>query len=221
MEELFEILGDSQIRRSELYIAWDFTVASENTLTGRMLSIRDRAFAELGDTNLADGVVQGSSPEFTIDTVTDYTPTEDDRIARQVEGTMTVPCFLTANCAPAGAQFNFTGSSDGQPVQGPSDTEFTFICRIPRATLGGPMATGVRPSLYGHGLLGSGTEVGGGNVRRWPSSTNDDVRDRLVRLRDPEHREHRRDPAGPVAASRCSSTARSRASSTSSSSAGR
>ena len=59
MEELFEILGDSQIRRSELYLAWDFTVASEESLAGRMLSIRDRAFAELGDTNLADGTVAG------------------------------------------------------------------------------------------------------------------------------------------------------------------
>ncbi len=165
MEELFEILGDSQIRRSELFLAWDFTVASERSLSSRMLSIRDRAFASLGgggDTDLDDGEVEGESPSFTIDTVTDYMPAEDDRIARQVEGTMTVPCYLTT-CAPVGGQFNIPAGPDADPAQN-GTTTFTFICRIPRSSLGGPIATGLRPSLYGHGLLGSGSEVGGGNI---------------------------------------------------------
>ncbi|MBA2545760.1 MAG: hypothetical protein H0V15_02685, partial [Solirubrobacterales bacterium] len=166
MEELFEILGDSQIRRSELYLAWDFTVASEQSLAGRMLKIRDEAFAGLpggGDTNLADGLVQGGPPQYTLDAPTDFTVAEDSRIAREVTGTMTVPCFLVPSCAPAGGSFNNATSPDGVPAQN-GTTTFTFTCRIPRATLNGPIATGVRPSLYGHGLLGSGTEVRGGNI---------------------------------------------------------
>ena len=47
------------IQRSSLYLAWDFTVASDENNTGRELSMRNAAFAALGDNNLADGVVEG------------------------------------------------------------------------------------------------------------------------------------------------------------------
>ncbi|HJT37725.1 MAG TPA: hypothetical protein VJ818_04810, partial [Actinomycetota bacterium] len=69
--------------RSKLYLAWDFTVASERNLTERMLHIRDEAFAALGDTNLADGIIQGVSPRFAITKVTDIT--NDPRKQRQVD----------------------------------------------------------------------------------------------------------------------------------------
>ena len=49
MEDIFRRLGRAGIERGGLYLAWDFTVASERSLSRRMLSIRDRAFAELGD----------------------------------------------------------------------------------------------------------------------------------------------------------------------------
>ena len=77
-----------------------------------MLHIRDDAFRALGDTNLRDLKVAGKAPTFTIDKVTDLTPAQDDRIARQVDGTMTVPCYLTNACAPGG---QFTFSSQGLP----------------------------------------------------------------------------------------------------------
>ena len=48
------------IKRSDLYMAWDFTVASTRNITERMLSIRDDALAQLGDTDLDDGVVDGA-----------------------------------------------------------------------------------------------------------------------------------------------------------------
>ena len=53
MEEIFATLGQAGIERT-LYLAWDFTVASERNLTERALSMRDDAFAQLGDTDLAD-----------------------------------------------------------------------------------------------------------------------------------------------------------------------
>ena len=52
------------IQRSNLYLAWDFTVASDANNTSRELSMRNDAFAQLGDTNLADGIPQGVSPSF-------------------------------------------------------------------------------------------------------------------------------------------------------------
>ena len=51
---IFAALKRAGIARSNLYEAWDFTVASRQSLTSRMLAIRNNAFAQLGDTNLAD-----------------------------------------------------------------------------------------------------------------------------------------------------------------------
>ena len=53
-----EILGKLQqagIPKANLYDAWDFTVASTTNITQRMLSIRDRGLADLGDTTPGDG----------------------------------------------------------------------------------------------------------------------------------------------------------------------
>ena len=62
MERIFRTLRRAGIPRRDLYLAWDFTVASERSLARRMLSIRDRAFAELGDRNLTDLKVAGRAP---------------------------------------------------------------------------------------------------------------------------------------------------------------
>src|SRR4051794_12419736 len=59
MENIFSTLAQAGIGRSDLYLAWDFTTASTNNVTGRLLAIRDDAFHQLGDDTLADGVVQG------------------------------------------------------------------------------------------------------------------------------------------------------------------
>ena len=47
---IFKALKRAGIARNEsLYEAWDFTVGSRQSLTGRMLAIRNNAFAQLGD----------------------------------------------------------------------------------------------------------------------------------------------------------------------------
>jgi hypothetical protein len=63
-EEIFSTLSQAGIGRDGLYLAWDFTVASERGLSERVLFMRNDAFAQLGDTNLADMTVQGSAPTF-------------------------------------------------------------------------------------------------------------------------------------------------------------
>jgi hypothetical protein len=93
MEDLFAQLGAAGIQRSSLYLTWDCTVASERNLSERMLHIRDDAFHQLGDDNLADGTIQGNSPTFSIDS----SQTQDnvnENIARIVHGTVTVPCYM-------------------------------------------------------------------------------------------------------------------------------
>ena len=61
-ERIFKALKKAGVKRGSLYLAWDFTVASERSLAGRMLHIRDDAFGTLGDTNLRDLKVAGQSP---------------------------------------------------------------------------------------------------------------------------------------------------------------
>jgi hypothetical protein len=154
--------------RDRIYKVWDFTVASEQSLAGRMLHIRDDAFAQLGDRHLRDLRVGGSAPTFRIDSVTDLTPADDDRIARRVDGTITVPCYLTNGCAPGG---QFTFDRRGLPEQHGTTTA-TFTCRIPRSALDPADPPPARPSLYGHGLLGSPSEVNAGNVRSMANEHN-------------------------------------------------
>jgi hypothetical protein len=171
MEEMFRVLQDDGIKRMNLISAWDFHVASEQTLTGRALGIRDKAFAQLGDTNLADMQVQGHSPDFVIDKVTNFSAAEDPKIAREVTGVVKVPCYLTSpGCGPGGTFLNL--DTDDVPDQAPNNImPAAFRCEIPRSAIdNGPNPA--RPSLYGHGLLGSLDEVGGGNVKSMAAEHN-------------------------------------------------
>jgi hypothetical protein len=149
------------VSRRDVYLAWDFTVASARSLAGRALHIRDDAFGQLGDRNLRDLKVSGRAPSFRIDSSTDLTPAQDTLIARRVEGTITgVPCYLTNGCAPGG---QFTFDAQGRPQQH-GTTDVPFTCRIPRSALDPAEPPPARPALYGHGLLGSPNEVGASNV---------------------------------------------------------
>jgi hypothetical protein len=151
-EELFSKLEAAGIARSGLYLAWDFTVASDENNTKRELSMRNDAFAQLGDTNLADNVVEGVSPSFTVTNVENEP--NPGQIARRVKGTFQVPCFLFPSCEPGGTMHL---NSEGEPEQSGTWTA-NFDCIIPLSATTGP-GEEARPSLYGHGLLGNSNEV--------------------------------------------------------------
>lgn len=167
MDALLSTLTKAGIDRDSLYLAWDFTVASAQSITGRMLSIRDRAFAALGDHDLADLDVQGSAPSYTITATTNFTSTAgvgnyNKYWGRRIEGTFTVPCYLKnriggADCGP-GSTFDL--GSDGMPIQH-GTTEETFICNIPHSVVDGAPGTTGRPTMYGHGLFGGVGQVNG------------------------------------------------------------
>jgi hypothetical protein len=157
-EEIFAKLQTAGIQRSSLYLAWDFTVASDENNTHRELSMRNAAFSALGDNNLADGIVEGKSPTFTV-TETENEPSPGE-IARRVKGDLAVPCFLFPSCAPGGTMVL---GPDGVPIQN-GVWSANFDCIIPAAATSGPGGS-ARPSLYGHGLFGSASEVGSGPQR--------------------------------------------------------
>lgn len=144
-------LGRAGVGRHRVYLVWDFTVASTAGLTGRVLRMRDDAFAGLGR----------AAPGFTITQVTDYTVEQDARIARQVRGTVAVPSYLTGAGGP-GARLNYPAGGD-LPVASGATYPAGFVCNIPR---GVSAARPAHLSLYGHGLLGSPTEINAGNVKQ-------------------------------------------------------
>ncbi len=172
MESLFTTLKRAGIARDDLYLAWDFTVASKRNLSERALGIRDDAFAQLGDEDLRDMQLAGSAPQFSVSSVTDYTASEDSRIAREVEGTFVVPCYLNLPGCPPGARFAYAPGSSA-PLRIPGNVQLAnFVCLIPRAAVDGPSVVPARASLYGHGLLGSASEITAGNIKAMAQEHN-------------------------------------------------
>jgi hypothetical protein len=164
--KIFQVLKRAGIARGGLYEAWDFTVQSRQSETSRMLAIRNNAFAQLGDHNLADNKVQGRAPSFTVTSVSQLTPT-----IRDVQGTINVPCYLKV-CGPsATAGFHYSARGrDALPTQSPGNVaKPTFECVIPSSA---SVAHPARISLYGHGLLGSSSEVESGNVEDMATEHN-------------------------------------------------
>ena len=153
---IFKTLKRAGIAKGNLTLAWDFTIASERGLTARMLKIRNDAFAQLGDKNLADGKVEGSAPKYTITKVVEN---PDAQILRRISGTFTVPCYLNVQGCPPGARFHYSSKAkDALPTQLPGNTQTAkFECAIPRAALTSP----AHAALYGHGLLGGPEEIDG------------------------------------------------------------
>jgi hypothetical protein len=150
---IFAALARAGVRRSSLYEAWDFTVASRQNVTGRLLSIRDGAFAQLGDRKLADGNVQGRAPGYTITSTKTISPQ-----LRAVIGTFDVPCYLIRCGTTATSGFHYSSRKpDAVPTQIPGNVAVApFECIVP-SSAGNP--TPARVSLYGHGLFGDYTEV--------------------------------------------------------------
>jgi hypothetical protein len=118
------------------------------------LSIRNKAFAQLGDRNLANGKVQGRAPGYTITSTTMLTPQ-----VRDVQGSFQVPCYLTTCGASATTGFHYSSTKpDALPTQISGNMAATalFECIVP--TSASPSSP-ARISLCGHGLLGSRNEV--------------------------------------------------------------
>ena len=162
MEEIFGVLADAGIERDELYLAWDFTVASVENITERILHIRDDAFASLGN----------AAPEFTVTEVVDLEPCaesgceegQDQYKSRTIVGTFQVPNYLDSDDGAPGSPFFYDQPDDGLPDRIGGDNFFTarFYCSIARSVaedFDAPPKAIARPSLYGHGLLGSGSEA--------------------------------------------------------------
>jgi hypothetical protein len=147
-EDVFGRLAAAGVARESLQLAWDFTTASQENVTGWLLHMRDEGLALAGE----DG------PEYVIDSVED--DWETDSIAFRIQGRMTVPLYLDR--PDPGARLVF--GDDGMPEPNPARPtyEVPFSVLIPKRALTEPAAL----LQYGHGLLGSRSQIEAANFRQ-------------------------------------------------------
>ncbi|MBI4883243.1 MAG: hypothetical protein HY826_04230, partial [Actinobacteria bacterium] len=138
--ELLAWLTADGVVTDELYLAWDFTVASSDSLAGRLLHMRDLAYGELAD---------DAAPAFTV------TANTEDGNVRRVDGTFLVPNFLSGDGGPGST---FMLDANGLPQRNAEQPDYVadFHCVLPLGRSEPAMAI-----VYGHGLLGGRMEVDG------------------------------------------------------------
>jgi len=147
-----DILGKLKangIDPSDLQMAWDFTTASRESTTSDMVSMRDQALAVVGN----DG------PSYTIDQITE---TPDPYTRRLINGTMTVPLYLTtpASCSTWNNEKGCPGSrinrdASGKPAQSGTST-YPFEIQIPNSVVNLGITAPILQNA--HGLFGHLTE---------------------------------------------------------------
>lgn len=133
-----DALAAAGLRADQISTAWSFTVASGESLSGRLRHMWNETRAEVGD----------GAPPFTV------TSAEVVGAAKVVRGTFDMPRYLQGDGGP-GSVFNNDGDPDGTPTRNGSMRD-EFVCTVPSS------ATAAAPApfvLYGHGLLGSRDEV--------------------------------------------------------------
>ncbi len=153
--DIFDKLSGAGVDKSDLQIAWDYTTATTKNITGRMIEMRDKALAVVGD----DG------PTFELSKVEELTLAESPDLIRRIEVTMKVPLYLTS------ATFDYKSGEpldrlnldeNGDLVQN-ATMEMPVLILVPRS-----VETAGKHGLLqnGHGLFGSRSEGQGGYLAR-------------------------------------------------------
>jgi len=176
-DEVFALLGKACVKRGSVQLAWDWVTSSHEFLHGDILHMRDEAMKLVGD--------QG--PELKITALKSFTKAENPRVAFEIRGTFRVPHYMKQ--VPLGEfdtkAWRLNRGADGKPAQnGWRDADFWV--RIPHTAIGGPPHGLLQ---YGHGLLGTGGQVGASHLDRilrerhyisysgnWLGMSNDDVK---------------------------------------------
>jgi len=149
-EDMFGRLASEGVERDSLQLAWDFTTASSEALHGTMLEMREKAFAAVGE----------NGANFTIESVTEQPEDSDDEgidedVKFTVEGTFEYPRYMRDATIRGSAGPVFNRNDDGELEQN-GTAEAPFWMMIPRSAIQGEPAELV---LYGHGLLGRGSQT--------------------------------------------------------------
>ncbi len=133
-----DALEEAGLAPDELTLAWSFTVASADGLSGRLRHMWEETSSDLGD----------GAPPFSVTSV------EASGLARIVRGTFEMPKYLQGDGGP-GSVLNNDDDPNGIPTADGTMSN-DFLCTVPVAATGDDPAPFV---VYGHGLLGSRAEV--------------------------------------------------------------
>lgn len=149
--DIFDRLAKAGVPKADLQIAWDYTTASRENNTRRLLHMRDDALAQVGE----------EGPEYE---VISHEDNPSEHIRRRILVKMKVPLYLDKP-GPGG---KFILDDDGMPTQN-GTAEYEVLIHIPNAA-----TTGTPGGLVqnGHGLLGSKAEGQNGYLAQFADGYN-------------------------------------------------
>ncbi|MEM9489626.1 MAG: hypothetical protein AAGC55_10805, partial [Myxococcota bacterium] len=144
-DAIFAALEADGVDRGELLLAWDFVVASEQWLTGDLLSMRAQALPIL------------SEPQsFAAEEV----PADPELVLRALAGTYEVPSFLSSGGDPDSVMVR---DETGAPMRsGTYDANFSAL--LPSCVSDPDTVLPIPVVVFGHGLFGSAAEFAGGDL---------------------------------------------------------
>ncbi len=138
MENILSTLEQYGVNSQQLYMAWDFTVASAKSITGRVLHMRDDALDRLGD-NTPDYTI---SEEYSISSNLMEKEFHRDNLNSIVRGLIKVPNYLDELDGNYKSNLNIVDSSpDALPTQLRDETgalvylNMPFVCAIPHSVI--------------------------------------------------------------------------------------
>src|SRR5207253_6326073 len=121
-----------------------------------------------GDTSPGDGKIEGTSPQFVVNSspcyvIFDLPPANcssgspDPRVLKHVDGYVVVPCYLNLPGCPSGSRFQYLTPSDVMPTPIPGNVyDAHFECNIP---IGAARGETYRVDLVGHGSFGTAVGI--------------------------------------------------------------
>ena len=134
-EQNLRFLAAHGSARSNVLLAWDFTTAGEDMITGPLERMRDEAL----------DAWDGHDPEYRIVSVEEF-PAE--KVRRRIKGTCRVPWFLSED-----GRLNL--AEDGKPAM-TGWREAAWVAHIPSSVAAAPGASPIL--VFGHGFFGAAEE---------------------------------------------------------------
>ena len=179
-EEIFTTLQQGRAStRSDLYLAWDFTVASDQNNAGRELAMRNDAFAQLGDTNLADRIVAGHLADVHGDRASKNEPEPGPRSRGGSRARSRCPATCSPSCAPGRHD---AARRQRRPGRRTAVWTANFDCIIPRSATTGAAGAGAARRSTGTACSATPREVAlGPAARPRPGPRHRPLRDRRDR----------------------------------------
>ncbi|MCD6498579.1 MAG: hypothetical protein J7M25_09810 [Deltaproteobacteria bacterium] len=152
--DIFSQLEQAGVDRSELQLAWDFTTASEENLTGDLMRMRGIALDWFKHNQVAV-------------TITDVQDDLDATVFRRIEGTITVPMFLESEDVAS----LLHRDAQGQVAQN-GTVEVPFLFYVPRSVSDGSAEIlPARLLQFGHGFFGERYEAENSFGQRFAKQT--------------------------------------------------